>query len=492
MLVRKLGAGSSRRRRAALTGVALVAAIAIPVAMGSDGAGAVTINSTCTTSININAPQTFNVEVTSANSTPAGTPVVITIPAGSTTLKAVNILNIDEYSDLYTKYQVTGGTIVDGSVESVGSPTWKGATVSSSSALESNNTVLRTGTPGPLATNKADGTLTTPEIHFSVLPQAQGTDVVIKALQGGSAVKSGTLNIVATCPLTDTGTAAGQPVVLKTITVTAPATTTTTTVAPTTTTEAPTTTTTEAPTTTTTEAPATTTTTEAPATTTTTEAPTTTTTEAPTTTTTEAPTTTTEAPTTTTTDAPITTTTEAPTTTTMGPTTTTVEPTTTTVEPTTTTLPKDATDVSVSKSMLIPGEAFTIEGDGWMPDSTVDFELHSDPVDLGSADVDGDGRFSAELLIPADTAFGTHTLVVTGVDADDNARTEEITLTVNSGPIVTVEPQSTTTAPPSGGQDGGGGSTLPRTGAPTIALLFVALSSIAAGLLLARRRRASL
>jgi LPXTG-motif cell wall-anchored protein len=106
--------------------------------------------------------------------------------------------------------------------------------------------------------------------------------------------------------------------------------------------------------------------------------------------------------------------------------------------------------------------------------------------------VDGDGRFSAELLIPADTAFGTHTLVVTGVDADDNARTEEITLTVNSGPIVTVEPQSTTTAPPSGGQDGGGGSTLPRTGAPTIALLFVALSSIAAGLLLARRRRASL
>jgi hypothetical protein len=44
MLVRKLGAGSSRRRRAALTGVALVAAIAIPVAMGSDGAGAVTIN----------------------------------------------------------------------------------------------------------------------------------------------------------------------------------------------------------------------------------------------------------------------------------------------------------------------------------------------------------------------------------------------------------------------------------------------------------------
>jgi LPXTG-motif cell wall-anchored protein len=435
MLVRKLGAGSSRRRRAALTGVALVAAIAIPVAMGSDGAGAVTINSTCTTSININAPQTFNVEVTSANSTPAGTPVVITIPAGSTTLKAVNILSIDEYSDLYTKYQVTGGTIVDGSVESVGSPTWKGATVSSSSALESNNTVLRTGTPGPLATNKADGTLTTPEIHFSVLPQAQGTDVVIKALQGGSAVKSGTLNIVATCPLTDTGTAAGQPVVLKTITVTAPATTTTTTVAPTTTTEAPTTTTTEAPTTTTTE---------------------------------------------------------APTTTTMGPTTTTVEPTTTTVEPTTTTLPKDATDVSVSKSMLIPGEAFTIEGDGWMPDSTVDFELHSDPVDLGSADVDGDGRFSAELLIPADTAFGTHTLVVTGVDADDNARTEEITLTVNSGPIVTVEPQSTTTAPPSGGQDGGGGSTLPRTGAPTIALLFVALSSIAAGLLLARRRRASL
>jgi hypothetical protein len=316
--------------------VAVATAALAVVAFTTGGAGAVTINATCTALLNgapITAFQTITVNATGPASAPAGAPVTITIPAGSTTLKAVNVLPITQYQELYTLYEVQGGTIVAGSVHANGSPTWKGVAVSGTESVESSGTRLRTGTPGPLVTGGTDGTLTTPEITFDVLPAAAGTPVVVRSLQSGSTVVSSTLTIPATCPLTTTGTTAGTPVVLLSIQITeAPTTTTTTTVAPATTTVAPTTTT-EPSTTTTTVATTTTepsTTTTEPSTTTTTVA---TTTTEPSTTTTVAPTTTTE-PTTSTTQAPSTTVPASTTSTTdqgsLGTTTTTAPATTTT------------------------------------------------------------------------------------------------------------------------------------------------------------------
>lgn len=87
-------------------------------------------------------------------------------------------------------------------------------------------------------------------------------------------------------------------------------------------------------------------------------------------------------------------------------------------------------DVEISDTTLVPGQTFVLSGSGWLPGSTVDVTLFSDPVHLGSAEVGADTVFSTALELPESTEPGTHTLEVAGTSDDGDARTVELTVEV--------------------------------------------------------------
>jgi chondroitin AC lyase len=62
----------------------------------------------------------------------------------------------------------------------------------------------------------------------------------------------------------------------------------------------------------------------------------------------------------------------------------------------------------------IVGGLITVSGLAFEPGTIVTVELHSEPVELGTATVDGTGAFSLMATIPADTDPGAHEIVVLG------------------------------------------------------------------------------
>ncbi|GAB3405426.1 hypothetical protein GCM10027515_18740 [Schumannella luteola] len=60
---------------------------------------------------------------------------------------------------------------------------------------------------------------------------------------------------------------------------------------------------------------------------------------------------------------------------------------------------------------LTSGSKLTVEGSGFRPGTVVAFELHSDPIALGSATADQNGVLSFVTTIPAAAPAGSHTLV---------------------------------------------------------------------------------
>ena len=62
---------------------------------------------------------------------------------------------------------------------------------------------------------------------------------------------------------------------------------------------------------------------------------------------------------------------------------------------------------------LRPGDAFTISGANLPPDTTVDAEIQSTPMPLGSTIAGADGRFSLSTSVPLQIEPGEHTIVVT-------------------------------------------------------------------------------
>jgi len=59
-----------------------------------------------------------------------------------------------------------------------------------------------------------------------------------------------------------------------------------------------------------------------------------------------------------------------------------------------------------------PGSTVTLSGSGYAPGATLDLELHSDPVQLGTVTTDDQGAFTTDIEIPADAPEGDHELVV--------------------------------------------------------------------------------
>ena len=133
------------------------------------------------------------------------------------------------------------------------------------------------------------------------------------------------------------------------------------------------------------------------------------------------------------------------------------------------------------------GGTLRVGGSGWLPGSTVDVELHSTPVHLGSVLVDQDGGFLFTATIPADTPPGSHEIVATGTGADRQPQSV-------SSPIDVVAAQAgatttTTAARVTTTTTHGRSSTLPLTGGDTLALAVGGIALVGGGIALAMRRR---
>ncbi len=101
----------------------------------------------------------------------------------------------------------------------------------------------------------------------------------------------------------------------------------------------------------------------------------------------------------------------------LNTTTTTPAPTTTGVSVTTTTGGLNVSPtVVLDRTIATFGTRFTVRGSGFAPESSVSFELHSDPVNLGMVQSDATGSFVTQLTVPLNTAPGPHELVIKGAD----------------------------------------------------------------------------
>ena len=111
------------------------------------------------------------------------------------------------------------------------------------------------------------------------------------------------------------------------------------------------------------------------------------------------------------------------------------------------------TTISGSTQSGVEGGTVGVSGTGFLANETIDFVLHSDPVDLGTTKADASGSFSATLTLP-DGVTGNHTIVATG---ETSGRTASFPITISA-------PGSATGT--TGGGSGGGG--LPVTGAAVL------------------------
>lgn len=140
--------------------------------------------------------------------------------------------------------------------------------------------------------------------------------------------------------------------------------------------------------------------------------------------------------------------------------------------------PPAAPAVGVSDTVVTPGQPINVAGAGWLPNSEVTLTFFSDPVVLGTAVVDGNGEFTAQVTIPAAATPGRHTLRTTGLGAGGQARTVDVALTVAAAP--TPDRAGVTPSP-----------RLPRTGGEALVALLTAGGLLAVGstaVVVARRR----
>jgi hypothetical protein len=130
----------------------------------------------------------------------------------------------------------------------------------------------------------------------------------------------------------------------------------------------------------------------------------------------------------------------------------------------------------VSDTSINPGDQVTVSGKHWKPGSTVNFTLQPEGIDLGSATVGQNGKFSAVVTIPENNVEpGAHTIVCSGISRKGDPFVLAITIQIL-------------------GVVGGGGAAFTGTvlNVPVWMLLIVAL--FAAGVVavaIGRRRRRS-
>lgn len=132
---------------------------------------------------------------------------------------------------------------------------------------------------------------------------------------------------------------------------------------------------------------------------------------------------------------------------------------------------------------LHAGGTITIDGTGFPTGAEVAFELHSDPIALGSATADALGALHLGATIPASLAGGSHSVValVGGVQL------------VSVAVQIEAPPGSGGPGPGPGSSAGVGEGVLARTGADASGGAVLAASAVllGLGLVMLRRRRAT-
>jgi len=119
-----------------------------------------------------------------------------------------------------------------------------------------------------------------------------------------------------------------------------------------------------------------------------------------------------------------------PPTTTPPPPTHTTPPPTTTPPPPTPSPPKGKPTCRVSDTTINPGDQITVSGKHWQRGSTVTFTLQPEDINLGSAPVGQNGKFSAVVTIPDSIQPGPHTIVCSGFDRKGNPFVLAIAVTI--------------------------------------------------------------
>lgn len=135
--------------------------------------------------------------------------------------------------------------------------------------------------------------------------------------------------------------------------------------------------------------------------------------------------------------------------------------------------------LTLSAGTVVAGNDIAVSGTGFAPGAEIVFELHSDPIALGTLTADAGGVLSGSLKIPASAPAGAHTLVA-----------------LSGATVVASTPLSVTAAAGQGGTGSGGATTggtggaLATTGSDApVAAATTALLLLLAGLTLVRRRR---
>ena len=114
--------------------------------------------------------------------------------------------------------------------------------------------------------------------------------------------------------------------------------------------------------------------------------------------------------------------------------------------------------LSTSSQTVSAGGTFTASGDGVAPGSTVELELRSDPISLGSAVADSAGHFTKQVTLPSTVSAGDHLLTAIGTAPDGSSLVISTSITV-----------------------GAGSAALPRTGSNSSSFTLIAIILIAGG-----------
>jgi hypothetical protein len=89
----------------------------------------------------------------------------------------------------------------------------------------------------------------------------------------------------------------------------------------------------------------------------------------------------------------------------------------------------------VSDTSISPGDEVTVSGKHWQPGSTVTFTLEPEGINLGSATVGVNGKFSAVLTIPNNIVPGPHTIQCSGLNRRGVPVVRAITIEILGGVV---------------------------------------------------------
>jgi LPXTG-motif cell wall-anchored protein len=140
--------------------------------------------------------------------------------------------------------------------------------------------------------------------------------------------------------------------------------------------------------------------------------------------------------------------------------------------------PPATNSITVSDTTPTPGQTVTVTAQTFLAGAEVTVTLFSAPVQLASAQADGNGVVTVDVTIPANTPLGDHTIVASGQAVDGVL---ELTAAI-------------TVVPAGSGATGAGD--LPRTGDDTsipLAKLGIALAAVGGVItaFAAKRRKAA-